>query len=88
MAFPEIGLYRQEEESQDYGSNEALLTQLSNLTGGRFNPAPSAVFDSGGRMLYSNWQLWPGFLGLAIGLTIAELIVRKWPGLLEGFRRK
>lgn len=86
-AFPEIGLYRQEEESQDYGSNEALLMQLSNLTGGRFNPAPAAVFDSGGRMLYANWQLWPGFLGLAIGLTIAELVVRKWSGLLEGFRR-
>jgi hypothetical protein len=86
-AFPEIGLYRQEEELQDYGSNEALLAQISNLTGGRFNPPPSSVFDTGGRAIYATWQLWPALLFLAIGLSIAELIVRKWGGLVQGFRR-
>jgi hypothetical protein len=86
-AFPEIGLYRQQEELQDYGSNEALLAQISNLTGGRFNPPPRAVFDTGGRTIYTRWQLWPALLFLAIGLSIAELIVRKWGGLVQGFRK-
>ncbi len=86
-AFPEIGLYRQEEELQDYGSNEALLAQISYLTGGRFNPRPSSVFDSGGRTIYATWQLWPALLFLAIGLSIAELVARKWGGLVQGFRK-
>lgn len=84
-AFPETGLYRQEEELQDYGSNPALLAQISRLTGGRFNPSPDSVFDSDGRSLYTAWQLWPALLGLAIALTIAELITRKWNGLVQFF---
>jgi hypothetical protein len=85
-AFPETGFYRQDQESHDYGTNEALLRQISALTGGRFNPAPADVFDSGGRTIYSDWQLWPLFLGLAIALTLAELIVRKWSGLVNGLK--
>jgi len=82
-AFPEIGLYRQEEELQDYGSNEALLAQISNFTGGRVNPAPTSIFDAPGKTIYTSWQLWPMFLSFAIALTIAELIVRKWSGLVQ-----
>jgi Ca-activated chloride channel homolog len=85
--FPEIGFYREHEEARDYGSNEGLLKQISTLTGGRFNPSPGAVFDSGGRSLYSRVQLWPVMLFLAIGLTIAELVMRKWSGLAQRFRR-
>jgi Ca-activated chloride channel homolog len=84
-AFPETGLYRQEKELQDYGSNPALLAQISRLTGGRFNPSPDSVFDPNGRSLYTAWQLWPGLLGLAIALTIAELVARKWSGLMQFF---
>ena len=32
-AFPEIGLYRQEEEMTDYGSNDFVLRQISAATG-------------------------------------------------------
>jgi hypothetical protein len=85
-AFPEIGLYRQEQELQDYGSNETLLRQISALTGGRFRPATDAIFDSGGRTLYATWQLWPALLALAIALNMAELIVRKWSGIAGRFR--
>ncbi len=85
--FPEIGLYRQEEELQDYGSNDALLRQISYSTGGRFNPAIASIFDSGGRAVYTSWQLWPALLGLAIALTIAELVIRKWGGLMQSLRR-
>lgn len=86
-AFPEIGLYRQEEELEDYGSNEALLMQISSLTGGRFNPPPESVFDAGGRSIYDTWQLWPALLGLAIALSMAELVARKWSGLVQAFRK-
>jgi hypothetical protein len=86
-AFPEVGLYRQQEELQDYGSNRQLLAQISNLTGGRFNPSPASVFDSGGRSISTNWEIWPGLLGLAIALTIAELVARKWSGIVQRFRR-
>jgi Ca-activated chloride channel family protein len=85
-AFPEIGLYRPQEELQDYGSNEALLKQISSLTGGRFNPPLDSVFDPSGRTLYSAWQLWPFLLFAAIALTVSELIVRKWSGLIQNFR--
>jgi Ca-activated chloride channel family protein len=84
-AFPEIGLYRDQEESRDFGSNVKLLSQISNLTGGRFNPPLDSVFDARGASSYVRWQLWPALLGLAIALTIAELIMRKWTGLLARF---
>jgi hypothetical protein len=28
-------------------------------------------------------ELWPGLLALAVALNLAELILRKWKGLLE-----
>ena len=85
-AFPEVGLYRGKAEQRDQGSDPQLLRQISSFTGGRFNPAPGSVFESGGRRLYSNLQLWPLALALAIALTIAELILRKWNGLRHLFR--
>ena len=86
-AFPEVGLYRQQEELQDYGSNEALLAQISALTGGRFRPSVDTIFDSGGRTIYTKWQLWPMFLALAIAFNVAELVIRKWSGIGGRFRK-
>ena len=48
-AFPEAGLYRPEAELADYGSNEALLKQVAEFTGGRFQPDPKDVFEPGSR---------------------------------------
>ena len=84
-AFPEVGLYRQREELQDYGSNNVLLKQIANLTGGSFNPPVENVFDSRGRSVSTLWQIWPALLGLAIALNVAELVARKWGGLLANF---
>jgi uncharacterized membrane protein/uncharacterized protein YegL len=84
--FPEIGLYRQQQELQDYGSNELLLRDIATFTGGRFRPPLESIFDSGGRTLYTIWQLWPAMLGLAIALNIAELILRKWNGIWARLR--
>jgi Ca-activated chloride channel family protein len=86
-AFPEIGLYRQEDEMLDYSSNEVLLRQIAKSTGGRFQPAVKDVFNAGGRSVPSSMELWPGLLALAILLNVIELLLRKWPGVLETLRR-
>ena len=69
-AFPEAGLYRPEAELADYGSNDALLKQVAEFTGGRFEPSPKAMFDPGQKQIASSVSLWPGLLGLAIVLNL------------------
>jgi Ca-activated chloride channel family protein len=85
-AFPEVGFYRQEDELIGYGNNEQLLRQIAASTGGRFQPAPRDIFDAGGRSIRSVMELWPGLLALALALNLAELVMRKWKGLLEWLR--
>jgi hypothetical protein len=84
--FPEVGLYRQESELSDYGSNEALLKSIAQATGGRFNPTVSQLFESGGHYVDSTIRLWPGLLALALVLNLVELTMRKWRGILESLR--
>ena len=69
-------------ELSDYGSNEELLKQVAAYTGGRFQPDPSSVFSGGGRTIAGSLQLWPGMLALAIALSLAELVMRKWKGVM------
>jgi Ca-activated chloride channel homolog len=82
--FPEVGFYRQEQELADFGSNEFTLRKIAEFTGGHFQPSPKQVFDAGSRSIPSTTRLWPGLLLAAILLNLAEVILRKWPGL---FRR-
>jgi Ca-activated chloride channel homolog len=82
-AFPEVGLYREEDEMIESGSNEQLLRQVASATGGRFNPPPKLVFDAAGRSVPATMELWPGLLALALLLNLLELFLRKWRGLAE-----
>jgi hypothetical protein len=82
-AFPEVGFYLPEAEMVEYGSDEFLLKRVAEFTGGRFQPAPAQVFDSGGKSIPSTLRLWPVLLALAILLNIVELVIRKWPGILR-----
>jgi hypothetical protein len=86
--FPETGFYRPEKELTQYGSNEALLKQVAAFTGGRFSPSPAQLFDAGGRSIPTTTQLWPGLLAAAIALNIAELVLRKWRGIVGSFTRR
>jgi Ca-activated chloride channel homolog len=86
-AFPEIGLYRQEDELTQYGVNDQLLRQVAAYTGGRYNPSASQVFDAGGRSIESTVRWWPGLLAVALLLNLVELVLRKWPGVLQGWRK-
>jgi hypothetical protein len=81
--FPEVGFYLPEEEVTEYGSDEFLLKEAAQFTGGRFQPAPGQVFDSGGKSIASSLRLWPGLLGLGILLNLLELVLRKWPGIIR-----
>ncbi|MBV8843226.1 MAG: VWA domain-containing protein [Bryobacterales bacterium] len=80
-AFPEAGLYRPEAELQDYGSNTALLKQVAEFTGGRYQPDPRDVFEPGRRSIMTSLQLWPGLLAAAVIMSLAELVMRKWKGV-------
>ena len=85
-AFPEVGLYRQEDEMLEYGANDQLLHQVAEATGGRYNPPLNNIFDSTGRAIPATLDLWPFLLVLALALNVAELVMRKWRGLWEGLR--
>jgi uncharacterized protein YegL len=82
-AFPEVGFYRQEDEMTEYGNNVELLRQIAAATGGRYNPSARQVFDAGNRSVRATMEIWPGLLGLALLLNLAELVLRKWKGVLE-----
>ena len=82
-AFPEVGLYRQEDEMVESGSNEQLLRQVATATGGHFDPPLNKLFDPAGRAIPATMDLWPGLLALAVLLNLTELVMRKWKGLVE-----
>ncbi len=86
LAFPEVGLYRQQPELEDRGTNQSLLRAISGFTGGTYNPRLADVFHTGGRRNSVVWQLWPFFIVLAIAFSLAELITRKWSGIMSRFR--
>ena len=65
---------------REYGSNDQLLHQVADATGGRYNPPLNTVFDTAGRTIPATLDLWPYLLALAVALNLAELIMRKWPG--------
>ena len=80
-AFPEIGVYRPEPELSDFGSDDALLRQIAQTTGGHYRPSVQQLFDAGGQTEPSTMRLWPGLVAAALCLHLAELIARKWAGL-------
>ena len=83
--FPEVAFYRNNRELEDTGSNPDLLRRIAQLTGGRFNPDPSEVFDAGGRTVNAAIDLWPALLLAAALLNLVELAARK--GWARRFRR-
>ena len=88
-AFPEVGFYREEAELREYGSNTLLLKQIAEATGGVFHSGltnAGDIYNANGRFVPATLQLWPGLLALALLLNLAELILRKWKGLLEAFQ--
>lgn len=76
-AFPETAFYRENSELRRYGSDPELLRSIAAATGGRENPAPESLFETGGRAVARWMDLWPLLLALAIILNLVELVARK-----------
>lgn len=74
---PEVGLLAREAEARDRGVNEALLRNLTQITGGVYSPLPDYVPNAKPRSTPVVERLWPLLLWLALGLMLAELTVRK-----------
>jgi Mg-chelatase subunit ChlD len=55
----------------------ATLAQAAAATGGSLNPAPALVFDPAGEVIRYHEDLWPRFVGVAIGLFLLDLLVRR-----------
>lgn len=87
-AFPEVGLYRQEDEMTSHGSDPRLLRRISDFTGGRFEPPPAGVFDPANRVIPASMRLWPALLALAIALNLAELVWRLGRDWVAAIRRR
>lgn len=86
-AFPETGVYLEEPELAEYGNNPRMLEQLASITGGRFQPQPAEVFRHPSRSVMVTRRLWPLLLSLALLLNLAEILLRKWPGVAETLGR-
>jgi hypothetical protein len=52
----------------------------------RIRPVVNQIFDAGGRSVRGVTQLWPVLLALTILLNLAELVPRKWQGVVEALR--
>jgi len=76
-AFPQVRLYKNDEELNDAGPNAPLLKNVSEVTGGRFNPVLRSIFDPDGHTAIRKIQLWPGLLAMAVLLLLVNWIPRK-----------
>jgi len=59
--------------------DEALLTQLAEATGGRFNPPAGEVTGGSGRMAEREVELWPWLLMLALVCFVGDVASRRLP---------
>jgi hypothetical protein len=64
-------------EYKDLKPNDFLLTQLAQVTGGRTEPAPEAIFEQSRRAVSSPQDIWPLLLLLAALLWPVDIAVRR-----------
>jgi Ca-activated chloride channel family protein len=76
-AFPQVRLYKNDEELNDAGPNTPLLRSVSEVTGGRFNPVLRSIFDPDGHTAIRKIHLWPALVAMAVLLLLVNWIPRK-----------
>jgi len=76
-AFPQVRLYRNDQELDDAGPNAPLLQSVSEVTGGRFNPGLRSIFDPNGHIAVRKVQLWPELVAVALVLFLVNWIPRR-----------
>jgi len=77
--LPEVGFYREAEETKTQPVNVALLSEISELTGGHVRPSIDELLEPGGMSGEVNERraLWPYLLLLALALNLLEVALRK-----------
>jgi Mg-chelatase subunit ChlD len=72
--FPQVFLFRHDQELSHPGPNKALLQQVSEVTGGRFNPDARYILHRDGRTAPEEFQLWPALVVIALMLSLCDWI--------------
>ncbi|MEM9073457.1 MAG: VWA domain-containing protein, partial [Myxococcota bacterium] len=67
--------------------DEVLLSAASEVTGGRIDPAPEALFEADGETIRAHKELWPWLLYFALGLFVLDLLLRRVRLFDREFRR-
>ena len=90
LPLPATGFYREMEETKPREVNMVLLTQISDVTGGRVFPTTAQLLDDNGSLVREQRPLWPYLLVLALLLNFIEVAWRKghFARLASRFHRK
>jgi hypothetical protein len=75
--LPEVGFYRESEETKAQAVNVTLLGEISRLTGGRMRPSMDQVLSGGNGVVSERRPLWPYLLSIALLLNFLEVALRK-----------
>ncbi len=77
LRLPEVGFYRESEETKSQAVNGALLSEISRVTGGRVRPSIDQLLSDRGTVVSERRPLWPFWLVLALVLNFLEVAIRK-----------
>jgi Ca-activated chloride channel homolog len=77
LHLPEVGFYRELEETQARAVNGTLLGEISRITGGRVRPSVDEILSGGDDSIKESRALWPYILGFALLLNLLELAIRR-----------
>jgi Ca-activated chloride channel homolog len=90
LQLPATGFYREVDEMKPREVNVDLLSQISNLTGGRVFPTTAQLLDDSGSLVRERRALWPYWLVLALLLNFFEVALRKghFARIASRFQRK
>jgi Ca-activated chloride channel homolog len=83
--LPEVGFYRQSEESEGRGGNRELLARIAETSGGRLSPSVDQLLDRRGTLAFEPRPIWPYILIAVLFLNFFEVALRR--GLLQRPRR-
>jgi hypothetical protein len=69
-------------------TNETLLQEIADATGGRYNPTIEDLFAPSERTVQRRLALWPYLLMAALGLFVVDVFLRRIDLSTQTFRRK
>jgi Ca-activated chloride channel homolog len=82
LTLPEVGYFRESDETKPRAVNVALLAEVSRLTGGSVRPSIDQLLNDKGSLVTERRALWPYLLVLALMINFLEVAIRK--NVLEG----